>query len=117
MAQKDCTLVLTGTITDEHGQTLPGATVVMVQNKSGKVSDANGSFQFEEVCPGSVSLEVKFLGYVTRQIKVDTKKAETLMIRLQQEEKMLSEIVVEGKAEQITSTSNFGQLSGQASSN
>ena len=114
MAQKDCTLVLTGTITDEHGQTLPGATVVMVQNKSGKVSDANGSFQFEEVCPGSVSLEVKFLGYVTRQIKVDTKKAETLMIRLQQEEKMLSEIVVEGKAEQITATSNFGQLSGQA---
>ena len=104
--QKDCSMTVKGKILDENNQPLPGATIVIIQSKTGKVSDVAGMFQFDNLCPGNYTLEIKFLGYITRQLKVDTKETDLSIVNLQPEEKILKEIVVEDKAEQITATSN-----------
>ena len=112
--QKDCSIALMGKILDENNQPLPGATIVIIQNKTGKVSDVTGTFQFDKLCPGNYTLEIKFLGYITQQVKINTKKQDPAFVNLQPEEKILKEVVVEDKAEQISATSNYGQLSGKA---
>ncbi len=111
--QKDCSMAVMGKILDENNQPLPGATIVIIQNKTGKVSDVTGTFQFDKLCPGNYTLEIKFLGYITQQVKINTKKQDPVFVNLQPEEKILKEVVVEDKAEQISATSNYGQLSGK----
>ncbi len=112
-AQLNCSFVLKGQVLDEQGQPLRGATVIISKSQMGSVSDAEGAFAFKNLCSGNYVLLVQFLGYTTQQIEASTKKASSITIRLQPEDSLLQEVVVQDKAPQITVTSNYTQLSGR----
>lgn len=111
--QMDCTLSLRGRVLDENGQALPGATVVIAQTDIGKVTDSSGSFEFSALCRGNYTLEIKFLGNQTEVVNVAVKKKSKITINLKPEERLLKEVIVEDKAEQVTATSTYSQLSGR----
>ena len=56
----------TGTVTDEEGEPLPGANIVVVGTEKGTVSDLDGTFSIE--APKSQHVHVSFVGYETLEL-------------------------------------------------
>ncbi|QEM09807.1 SusC/RagA family TonB-linked outer membrane protein [Mucilaginibacter rubeus] len=59
---------ITGTVVDESGKPLAGATVRVRGSTMGAPTDQQGSFSFE--APDQSILIISFVGYVTREVKV-----------------------------------------------
>lgn len=58
---------ISGKILDEKGESLPGATVKLVETGTGVQTTANGSYQIS-ASPGIYTLEVSYLSYQTKRI-------------------------------------------------
>ncbi len=52
-----------GTITDEQGEPLPGASVWVLENQRGTTSDADGFYLIRNLDKGAKTLEVSYLGF------------------------------------------------------
>ncbi|EOR93858.1 SusC [Arcticibacter svalbardensis MN12-7] len=85
-----------GTVLDETGQPLPGATVKESGTKNGVVTNVNGQFTINASL--GKTLEVSFLGYKTKTITID---ANTLKIQLEADAASLNEVMVVGYGKQI----------------
>jgi TonB-linked SusC/RagA family outer membrane protein len=83
---------VTGTVTDEAGQPLPGATILVKGTTNGTVSDFDGSYSLE-VGEGDV-LVFSFTGYATQEIPVGTQTQ--INITLVEEASALDEVIVVG---------------------
>ena len=57
------TFTISGTVTFNNGQTLPGATVFITNSKRIMGSDMDGKFSFDQIQPGTYELVVKMVGY------------------------------------------------------
>ena len=61
---------VSGTVTDENGLPLPGATVIRSGTTSGTTTDFDGKYQMR-VNTGDV-LEISYVGYATQSVTVGT---------------------------------------------
>lgn len=61
------TKTVTGTVTDETGFLIPGASVVVQGTTIGTVTDASGEFTLQNV-PENATLQISFLGYISQNI-------------------------------------------------
>jgi len=83
-----------GVVTDEKGNPLPGATVVLKGNTSvGVSSDADGKFSLS-VPTGNETLVISSIGYVAQELNLAGRT--TLNIQLVADNKALDEVVVVG---------------------
>ncbi len=87
-------MLLTGTITDENGNPLPGASVVIENTFAGTLSDDEGKFQFPSLPKKEFVLKVSFLGYESQRKKIDLNSTNTLDFQLQQSDIMAEEVIV-----------------------
>lgn len=63
MAQEECTLVLSGTVRDDHdGSALAYAEVRVVELGRGTTADADGRYRVEGLCAGTYTLRVAHVG-------------------------------------------------------
>ncbi|WP_229238715.1 TonB-dependent receptor [Dyadobacter sp. Leaf189] len=88
---------LTGKITDEKGEGIPGASVLIKGTGKGTSSAGDGAFSLDGVNESSV-LIISFVGYVTQEITVGNKAR--LEVTLVSDQKLLNELVVVGYGEQ-----------------
>jgi hypothetical protein len=92
--------VIRGTVTDAaSGQTLPGATVVILDSNpvNGIAADDRGIFVFENLPVGRYALQASIVGYepaVFREISVSSAKETFLDISLEEQVNELGEVVV-----------------------
>lgn len=86
-------LSISGKVTDEKGDGLPGVSVILKGSQRGTTTDAEGSFRIEVPDKGSV-LIFSFVGYVSREVTVASQS--TLTVSLQIDNRSLEEIVVVG---------------------
>jgi hypothetical protein len=84
-------ITVTGTITDEKDESIPGANVVIKGSTRGTVSDVDGNFAIMVSNENSV-LIFSFLGFVSQEITVGNQKK--LSIVLREETRELDEVVV-----------------------
>lgn len=84
---------VTGKVTDEKGEGLPGVSVRIKGTQSGTVSNANGEFEVVVADPAPV-LVFSFVGYKTQEVPVGDKS--TVTVSLQPDDKSLNEVVVIG---------------------
>jgi TonB-linked SusC/RagA family outer membrane protein len=89
---------LTGTVTDsETGESLPGATIMLVELNRGTASDIQGRFTLDNVPAGTYTLRVSFVGYSRYQTSVSIgTTATTVDVALNPDRFGLDEIVVTG---------------------
>jgi TonB-linked SusC/RagA family outer membrane protein len=85
--------IVRGTVKDENGNPIPGATVVVKGTTTGTTTDVNGNYVLENVTPQS-TLVVSFIGYTNQEIIVGDRSQ--INISLQQEVTALEEVVVVG---------------------
>lgn len=83
---------ISGVVTDARGEVLIGVNVATKNGKKGTITDLNGSFSIQ-VTSGDI-LIVSYMGYVTKEISVKDEMQITIV--LQEDTKMLEEVVVIG---------------------
>jgi TonB-linked SusC/RagA family outer membrane protein len=87
-------IIVSGTVADQAGQPIPGATIVEVGTTNGVVTDADGKFTISVQEKGA-KLEFSFLGYTPYEYTVIGPQR-NLMITLTEEVSKLDELVVIG---------------------
>jgi TonB-linked SusC/RagA family outer membrane protein len=86
------TIVVAGTVTDANGEPIIGANVVEKGTTNGNITDVNGKFSLN-VSPGA-TLVISFIGYHTQEVAIGNRTI--LQITLQEDTKVLEEVVVIG---------------------
>lgn len=84
--------IVKGTVNDENGDPVIGATVKVLGTNTGAVTDLNGHFQVNAT--PDAQLSVSYLGYGTEKVKVGN--AKDLTIVLKPEDTTLNDVVVIG---------------------
>ena len=84
---------VTGTVVDNTGEAIIGASVVIDGTTSGTITDFDGKFSLPNV-PSNGSLKVSYIGYVTQTIATTGKTV--LSITLVEDAQTLDEVVVVG---------------------
>lgn len=69
-----------GTVTDENGNAIQGATVYIQEISSGKTTNKNGEFEFFDLVKYNYTLKVSYLGYTSAQIQTFTDKELTIKL-------------------------------------
>lgn len=92
---------ITGKVTDgESGETLRGASVLLVGTKKGAYSDVKGKFTIKSVPVGTYSIRVSYVGFKPRVIEKVTVAADqpaTVNVVLQTDTKKTQEVVAEAR--------------------
>ena len=83
-----------GVVTDQNGEPVIGAGVVVKGTTTGTATDVDGAFTL--TIPGNVTLEVSSIGYTT--VEVPTAGKSNFSITLEEENTMLDDVVVVGYA-------------------
>ena len=84
---------LTGTVVDELGEPVIGATVMVKGTNNGIGTNIDGEFSLNNVCEGDI-VTVSYIGYEPRSIQI--KNANPLRIELKPTANSLDEVVVVG---------------------
>ena len=83
---------ITGRVTDENGDGLPGATVVVKGTTNGTNTDLNGNYKLS--VPEGEIITISFVGYITQEIAVGNRTV--IDIRMIVDAEQLEEVVVVG---------------------
>jgi uncharacterized protein YfaS (alpha-2-macroglobulin family) len=86
---------VSGTVYDETGAAMPGATILIKGTSSGTVSDIDGNFTINSDNK-NIELEVSFVGYYPITIKLNNKGNVKIKVTLNPDNQELSEVVVVG---------------------
>jgi TonB-linked SusC/RagA family outer membrane protein len=90
--------LVTGNITDENNQPLPGASVVLKGTSIGTTTNFDGEFRIE-VPSGPAVLVVSYLGYIP--FEIDVSKETSIQVQLVLDTTNLNEVVVVGYGTQL----------------
>jgi TonB-linked SusC/RagA family outer membrane protein len=83
---------VTGKVTDEKGEGIPGASVTVKGTQVGTLTTAEGTYSLE--APGSGTLVFSFVGYLKEEIAISNRSS--VNISLKTDTKALEEVVVVG---------------------
>ncbi len=83
-------VTISGKITDENGEGLPGASVVVKGSTQGTTTDMDGNFKL--TVPDNATIVVSYVGYMNTEIAVDSRTVYDISMRPDAEQ--LEEIVV-----------------------
>ncbi|MBI6120817.1 SusC/RagA family TonB-linked outer membrane protein [Salegentibacter maritimus] len=107
-------IIVTGTVLDaKTGIPVPSANIIEKGTSNGTMTDFDGNYSIE--VPKNATLEISFLGYATKEVKVDGRNE--IDIDLEEDASALEEVVVVGfgsqKRENVTgavSTINMDEM-------
>jgi hypothetical protein len=97
-------------IEDKTGQPLPGATITILESNKSRVSDANGTFSFSNVEPGTYKIKVSALSFIDKEIsEVVIVKDEiyNLTISLNDKSNQLDEVVIKNTKAKVESVKSL----------
>lgn len=85
-----------GKVTDENGNPLVGANLVLKNTLYGQSTNSNGKFTFKNLKTGEYSLQATYMGFEKKTVKVEVPENQTkeLTISLSRKDIMTGEIVV-----------------------
>jgi iron complex outermembrane recepter protein len=89
--------LVTGQVTGQDGNPLPGANVVIVGTGKGAAADANGLYRIEGVRPGTYVVRASFIGYeVVEKTTVVREDVQRLILHIQMQARIITvdELVV-----------------------
>lgn len=102
---------ITGRITGDNGEPLPGVSISIKGTSKGTTTDLNGSFSL--VVPANATLVISAVGYETQEINVGTQTV--VSVKLVQATKKIDEVVVigYGTASKRDLTGSIAKVSGK----
>lgn len=108
MAQDKVTL--SGTIKDQSGEPLIGASIFVKETEGGTTTDMHGQFKLK-LTPGTYHLEVSFVGYNKIIQSIDLKQSQVLNFDMEESAEALEEVKVEGeRADKNVESTDMGRF-------
>lgn len=109
-------ITITGTVTDEKGTSLPGATVQVKGTNQGVLTDVNGKYSID-VASTNITLTYSFVGYTLKEIAVQNQTS--INVILSEDLQNLGEVVVVGYGTQkkLNLTAAVDQVTSEALEN
>jgi TonB-linked SusC/RagA family outer membrane protein len=109
-------IAITGTVTDEKGVSLPGATVQVKGTNQGVLTDLNGKYSID-VASSDITLTFSFVGYASKEIQVQNQTQVNVM--LNPDVRGLDEVIVVGYGTQkkLNLTAAVDQVTSEALEN
>ena len=86
-------ITITGKVTDDKGESLPGVSIILKGTQRGTVTDVEGAFSFN-VPDKSATLVFSYVGYLQKEMLVGSQSS--LTVQLLADNKTLEEVVVVG---------------------
>jgi len=83
---------VTGTVTDENGEPIIGASVLVKDTKKGTITNYEGSFSLDT--DANVVLVISYIGYTSKEIKLNGQSH--INVKLEEDTQNLDEVVVVG---------------------
>jgi TonB-dependent receptor len=92
---------LRGTVTDENGVAVPGATIQVENIARGTISDANGNYQLLNVPVGKQKIVISFIGYSTevKVVEITPRSINVLDVKMEAEAVEIASVVIYGQAQ------------------
>jgi len=84
---------ISGKVTDEKGEGLPGVNILVVGSQTGTSTNESGEYQLS-VADDATALKFSFIGYVSQEVRLE--KTDVLNISLVPDVSALNEVVVVG---------------------
>ncbi|GAA3951921.1 SusC/RagA family TonB-linked outer membrane protein [Pedobacter ginsengiterrae] len=84
-------IVVTGTVKETSGESIPGASVLLKETKQVVATDAKGAFSIN--APDKSTLVISYIGFKTQEIQIN-KNSGAIVVTLQSSENALNEVVV-----------------------
>jgi iron complex outermembrane recepter protein len=111
-----CDLILRGKILhQENDEPIEAAYIMLLENRTGAVTDQNGNFVFRDLCPGVYTVTVQFLGHKEiRQTVNLTGSSTNQTFRMEEESIGLSGVEVHGHRDAVQTTTAVTSLYGEA---
>lgn len=105
--------IVSGRVTDENGQGLPGVNVLVKGTQQGTVTDSEGLYRITVPDRGGMILVFSFVGYVSIEAEVGNRSA--IDVSLEVDQKTLDELVVVGygTAKAATITGSITTVKGE----
>ena len=105
-----CNYTIKGAVEENTGEPLPGATVFIEAQQQGVATDISGNFMLTNLCPGTVSILIKFVGFEDQLITVKVPTIKSIVVKLKPSVKLLHDITIEAQHAQkhsITQSSSI----------
>lgn len=83
--------IVKGTVTDESGEPLIGATVMVAGSSTGVATDFDGNFEID--VPKGKAIRISYVGYISQDVKAGNSP---MKIVLKEDNALLEEVVVVG---------------------
>src|SRR5258706_3785388 len=83
--------IVSGTIKDSRGNTLPGVNIIVKGTSAGTVSDASGKYSLS-IPEGANTLVFSFIGYASREVEIGNQTS--VDAAMEEDVKQLNEVVV-----------------------
>ena len=113
----DNTAIITGTVTDAKGASLPGVNVAFAELGKGTSTKADGKYRIGNLPSGTYSLTFSFVGYTsqTREVTLRNGETTTLNVTLKQQTLQSETITVTGtpyESDPLTTPADVDVLTG-----
>jgi TonB-linked SusC/RagA family outer membrane protein len=83
---------ITGTVNDEAGEPIIGASIKVMGTKTGAITDFNGNFSVQ--ADANATLQVSYIGYITATVKASGRN--NIVVTLKEDAQTLNDVVVIG---------------------
>jgi iron complex outermembrane receptor protein len=94
MAQQNCALTLSGSVSSATGESLPGATVVLGNGVVSTVTDIHGHYRLTKLCAKPYHIKIQYVGFVSFEGDINLTENTTRDFKLEAEVAQLDEVVI-----------------------
>ncbi len=108
---QDCNGSFTGRVLDSSNQPIVGASILLVHQQKGDVTDLQGAFNFTDLCPGNYVVSVRYLGYENEEFEIAINGTIRKIIHLKERVSELPELVIEDELMHTEHAHNLTTLS------
>ncbi|NQU53099.1 MAG: TonB-dependent receptor [Bacteroidetes bacterium] len=95
------------------GEKLAGASVILENTYYGISTSSNGSFEFKNLKKGDYTVKVTFIGFITKQVKVNLSSDKQITINLEPNVVMTDEILISATRAKDKTPMAYNNISGE----
>uniref|UniRef100_UPI003593B222 TonB-dependent receptor n=1 Tax=Aquiflexum sp. TaxID=1872584 RepID=UPI003593B222 len=114
LAQQDCNLVIRGKVIHaENNEPIQDAYIWIMESEIGTVSDFNGLFRLPNLCPGTYTIKIQYLGHQDYIEKLEIKNNSNYTFRMVAEDIALEGVDIHGHQDALITTNSVSSIYGE----
>jgi iron complex outermembrane receptor protein len=110
VAQMHAQFSISGVVTGNDSEALPGANVLLQETYRGTTTDMDGMFRLGNLKPGSYTLVVSYLGYESFEKKIRLNSDQYLEIKLNEAALLGDEVIIRGTRVENRTPSSYSNI-------